>query len=551
MIVTVFGSTEEGALDPIDEILELRDSMEKKENPKSFLIHADAAWGGYLPSIIPSDVIKQYNYIKIKEDKDEYQFKNEEDKKEAIKILNKMILKLIKDLKLKIQSSYTEKNITFENVDKEFIKKFNKKFYDKILALMEVDSITIDPHKMGYVPYPGGCILFKDQRIKDYISYNAPYLPSDEKDISRLFVGQWTIEGSRPGAPAISCYLSSKVVPLDPSGYGELIKRSVISTALFWHALHVFNNDPNNIDYEIVPLFTPDFNIVNYVFTNKKLIKTFDELHLLQYKIYNRMTIKIKENKVQNYNYIISNSDLKYKNYEKQVDNLLKNCGIVLTDSDKLILKEHEKEIKIFRSVIMNPFLVEKKIAFFLDFWNEMKKNANELIPEVIFSNCDKKLNVLWLEDDSKLKNKSKQIDFNEKYGKYFGKLDFVSDCESAEHLVSNKDFEIAIVDINLSDTHSNEAVLYTEGLYFIERLIKKYNFPKERIIVYSKYITHLHHGPIIKEELIELGITHTVQKGQVEKDKNIKDDHELLLNIILGIYQDSIHVRNTQIAND
>lgn len=43
-VVAVIGSTEEGAVDPLDEIVKLRDEYQAKG--LSFVVHADAAWGG-------------------------------------------------------------------------------------------------------------------------------------------------------------------------------------------------------------------------------------------------------------------------------------------------------------------------------------------------------------------------------------------------------------------------------------------------------------------------------------------------------------------------
>jgi glutamate/tyrosine decarboxylase-like PLP-dependent enzyme len=41
----IAGTTEHGSVDPLAEVLELRRSMERQG--MSFMIHVDAAWGGY------------------------------------------------------------------------------------------------------------------------------------------------------------------------------------------------------------------------------------------------------------------------------------------------------------------------------------------------------------------------------------------------------------------------------------------------------------------------------------------------------------------------
>jgi glutamate/tyrosine decarboxylase-like PLP-dependent enzyme len=49
-VVAIIGSTEHGAVDPLTEILNLRRKYEKEG--LSFVVHCDAAWGGYFASIL-------------------------------------------------------------------------------------------------------------------------------------------------------------------------------------------------------------------------------------------------------------------------------------------------------------------------------------------------------------------------------------------------------------------------------------------------------------------------------------------------------------------
>ena len=44
-VVAIIGSIEEGAVDPLRDIIRLRDEFQAKG--LSFLVHGDAAWGGY------------------------------------------------------------------------------------------------------------------------------------------------------------------------------------------------------------------------------------------------------------------------------------------------------------------------------------------------------------------------------------------------------------------------------------------------------------------------------------------------------------------------
>ena len=50
-VVAIVGSTEEGSVDPLARIIQLRDEFQQKG--LSFLVHADAAWGGYFCTMLP------------------------------------------------------------------------------------------------------------------------------------------------------------------------------------------------------------------------------------------------------------------------------------------------------------------------------------------------------------------------------------------------------------------------------------------------------------------------------------------------------------------
>ena len=50
-VVAIVGSTEEGSVDPLGGIIQLRDEFQKKG--LSFIVHADGAWGGYFCTMLP------------------------------------------------------------------------------------------------------------------------------------------------------------------------------------------------------------------------------------------------------------------------------------------------------------------------------------------------------------------------------------------------------------------------------------------------------------------------------------------------------------------
>ncbi|GFF55682.1 L-2,4-diaminobutyrate decarboxylase [Aspergillus udagawae] len=58
-VVAIVGSTEEGAVERLSEILELRKKFQK-DYGLSFLVHADAAWGGYFATMLERDMLSAY-----------------------------------------------------------------------------------------------------------------------------------------------------------------------------------------------------------------------------------------------------------------------------------------------------------------------------------------------------------------------------------------------------------------------------------------------------------------------------------------------------------
>jgi len=158
MVIPIMGTTEAGAVDPLHKVVELRD-RKIKEGICSFLIHADAAYGGYAKTvskdILPSHVVEAFNAMKY------------------------------------------------------------------------ADTITIDPHKLGYIPYPAGSILMRDKRARNFVVCTAPYVfkggQEEDEDGHVKFIGQFVLEGSKPGAAATACWLAHKCVPLNHEGYGRII----------------------------------------------------------------------------------------------------------------------------------------------------------------------------------------------------------------------------------------------------------------------------------------------------------------------------------------
>ncbi|GAB1472699.1 hypothetical protein MASR2M69_01400 [Bacteroidota bacterium] len=320
-VIGILGSSKQGSIDPIDDLVQFRKDLEQYEK-KSFHLHVDGAYGGYFPCVMRNNDNNLITPVELKE-----------------------------FLKLK-------------NHDNFFPFDINEKWYNKVEAVNHSDSITIDPHKMGYIPYPSGSIIFSDTRCKDFISYLPSYLnkPAESKDISEEFLGQWTLEGSRPGAAATACYLAEKVLPYHKDAHGIIVKNTIQAAMLFWKSLLDFNdNHELNQGFKIVPAFTPETNIVSYLITYPKIITNLKHLNLLTSRLYDRFSIK-GDTVVPFINYMVAKEEFEYGDINHT--DIIKKCEIENP-------KDEKEKITLFSSVIMNPlslYVLEKNNHFMIHF---------------------------------------------------------------------------------------------------------------------------------------------------------------------------------------
>jgi hypothetical protein len=77
--------------------------------------------------------------------------------------------------------------------------------------LDSADSFAVDPHKMGFLHYPCGAVVFRDRGFREQIYHEAPYLGPLAP----------TLEGSRPGGPSAALWLALETIGLN--GYRLMI----------------------------------------------------------------------------------------------------------------------------------------------------------------------------------------------------------------------------------------------------------------------------------------------------------------------------------------
>jgi tyrosine decarboxylase len=266
-VVTVAGTTEEGAVDEVHEIVKLRDEYEKAGI--SFYIHVDAAYGGYMRSVFLDEADRFMDFDDLKE-----------------RLHDGGIL---------------HKEIDWPPRD----------VYDAYKSMAEVDSITLDPHKMGYVPYAAGGVALKDKRAIYLISYFAAYVFEKTED-NPMLLGSYIMEGSKAGASAAAVWAAHRVVPLNIIGYGRIIGRSVEGAARFYNSL--LSTSAKEIEaagkkFMVAPLTRPDFNIVDFAF-NEVGNTSIEAMDKLNQKIYEQCSYN--SGPVFNDDWITSKTDLAY-----------------------------------------------------------------------------------------------------------------------------------------------------------------------------------------------------------------------------------------------
>jgi len=138
-VVLVMGTTEHGSVDPLSKALALRRKYQKRG--LSFLIHADAAWGGYFTSMLAPNP----------------------------------------------NSSGCESSLDDPAL---FLNDYAE---NELRHLRFADSITVDPHKSGYTPFPAGALCYRDSRLRSLVTWTSPVMGSAEEGAIKM--GVYGIEG--------------------------------------------------------------------------------------------------------------------------------------------------------------------------------------------------------------------------------------------------------------------------------------------------------------------------------------------------------------------
>lgn len=208
-VIGVYGTTEFGTFDELHQIVDCT-------RGRSFWFHVDAAWGGYVPSLFRQP-----------------------------------------DGQLRPR----------EAIAAEFRHFPSERVYRSTEALASADSITVDPHKLGFVPYGAGAFLARDRRAFDLSMQHAAYVfhsPVDD-DARYRNAGRFSLEGSRPGAAAAAVAINHRVLPLDADHFGRLIARSIHACEGLFDRVPSLARRLEGVAQVATP-FEPDCNVLSLAF---------------------------------------------------------------------------------------------------------------------------------------------------------------------------------------------------------------------------------------------------------------------------------------------
>lgn len=343
-VVVILGTTEESQVDPLKDILAIRDEYRKQG--LEFAIHCDAAWGGYYKSMLNNDDQSNPHF--------------------------------------------------FKSIDNDAMVSLPMSDYvlQQYQVLQFSDSITIDPHKSGYVPYPAGGLCYRNSAMRNLVSFTAPVVYHGGVDPT---VGVYGVEGSKPGAAAAAVYLSHKVIRPNITGYGKLSGECFFNAKRLYAALVCLNIQ--NLPFFVVPLIpipaiqqglSPAQVQQQYQFIRDRIVNVSNEQLIADAEAFSLFKELGGDQTIVTYlyNYYNNNgspntnmaqvnalNNLVYETFSfKPYENNTENTPIVVTssswtraiDGDALInnirsrlgaTTDYDAEINFIISTIMNPWL--------------------------------------------------------------------------------------------------------------------------------------------------------------------------------------------------
>ena len=312
-VIGVLGTTEFGTVDPIHEIIAARRRW--NERGADFFVHVDAAWGGYLASVFrdPGGGLR-----------------------------------------------------TRERIRKDYHRFPSRLVYRAFTTLRHTDSVTIDPHKLGFLPYAAGAFVARNREVVDFITQQAAYvfdLGDVEHDVPReqklRNLGQYILEGSKPGAAAASVAVAHEVLPLHSGGLGRVLRHTIRACEYFYQSAREAAERLEDRVRLIVP-FEPDSNLICLA-VNQNDNRSLARMNRFARRVFSRMKVDATR-PVQFARFIGSYTSLRRESGDDgQCGRILRHLGIDPKTFVAVPIRPEEEADHIFilRHTLMNPFLMD------------------------------------------------------------------------------------------------------------------------------------------------------------------------------------------------
>ncbi|MBF0119665.1 MAG: tyrosine decarboxylase [Desulfobacterales bacterium] len=328
-VVSVLGSTEEGSVDETYRIASLRDKYARQGI--GFYYHIDAAYGGYIRSM----------FI---------------DESGAFMSLEQARKTAQKRYHITESASWPQEQV-----------------YEAYKAVPQADSVTIDCHKLGYIPYPAGAIVFKDKRILSIQTFHAAYV-KDTRANAPVSIGHYVLEGSKPGASAAAAWTAHQVSPLNVSGYGQILGRTIKTANMLYDLM--IKTEPfetkNGRKYRIIVLIKPDLNIVDYVIKEVSN-PSLEAMNKLNQAIYDECSY-VSGNLMKK-DFITSKTTFSPSEYGNIPLVFVRKCGLSDAEWNKT------QSVLVLRSTVMTTYLSDESefTAYFSNLIEIMKKVISKI----------------------------------------------------------------------------------------------------------------------------------------------------------------------------
>ncbi len=289
-VVGIVGTTEGGGVDPVDGLFDLRERYAKTHG-RWFFVHLDAAYGGYARAI------------------------------------------------------FRRADGSFRAVgDKDLVCPMRKEVHAAFEAMSRAESVTIDPHKLGFIPYPAGALVLREGDMRTLTTQHAAYLNPGEED----HLGSYILEGSKPGAAASAVWLAHRTVPLNEKGYGAILSESFSSA----RGLAELLNGRQFGDYRCHVFDSPDLDVLLYAFAPCKA-NTLHRVNALNQEVLGRF----RTDRAGDFS--LASTQLSHRIHGHAPLPFLARLGVPAKEW------RSQSRLLVLRSVMMTPFVADARTKAF------------------------------------------------------------------------------------------------------------------------------------------------------------------------------------------